>query len=111
MTTSLPLNVTRSGLYDMVTVTWILTLQSADVTDVGATTGIVVIPHGQSSVLLTVDILADDTPEVDELFVITLVTTSPLSQRIQQDQVCVGSVEWVYVCVCVCVRVCAIIYV
>ena len=91
MTTSsrVSLTVSRSGSYGLAEVTWLVTPQSADITDVGATTGFVSIPDGANSAQLEVDILPDDLPEVEELFVVTLVTTNQDSQRIQQDQVCV----------------------
>ena len=83
------LTITRSGSYGLAVVMWLVTPQSADITDVGATTGSVSIPDGANSAQLEVDILPDDLPEVEELFVVTLVTTNQDSQRIQPDQVCV----------------------
>lgn len=86
--TPVSLTVSRSGSYGLAEITWSITAQSADLTDVGATTGVVTIPHGTSSAQLEVDILPDNMPEVDELFVVMLVTTSqPSSQMIHPSQV------------------------
>ena len=84
---SVSLTVTRSGSYGLAEVTWAITTVSADFTDIGATSGVVTIPHGSSSAQLDVIVLPDDMPEIAEVLLITLITVNQNSQMIRANQV------------------------
>ena len=84
---SVSLNLTRSGSYGLAEVTWAITTVSADFTDIGATSGVVRIPHGSSSAQLDITVLPDDMPEITEALLVTLVTVNQDSQMIRTNQV------------------------
>lgn len=88
--TPVSLTVTRSGSYGLAEVMWAVTPLSADITDIGGTSGVVSIPDGANNTTLEVLILPDNVPEIDELFVVTLVTTSQANQRIRPEQVMIN---------------------
>lgn len=86
------LNVTRSGSFGTATITWTITpsanSQGAEVSDIGVNAGQVVIPNGANSAVFPFTVRPDTTPEVDELFVVTLVLVTETNQMILQTQVC-----------------------
>ena len=83
----LDLNVTRSGSFGVATITWAISSQSADSSDIGSTAGQVVIANGANSALFQVPIEPDDVPEVNETFIITLIIVNEQNQMILQQQV------------------------
>ena len=91
-TTATPvrLTVTRTGSYGLAEVMWAATPLSTDITDIGGTSGVISIPDSANTTTLEVLILPDNVPEIDELFVVTLVTTSQANQRIRPEQVIVN---------------------
>lgn len=85
------LNVTRTGSFGTATITWTISPVSssagASVLDIGSTAGQVVIPNGQNSNSFLFTVVADDIPEVDEQFLITLITVNEPNQMIRPQQV------------------------
>ena len=85
------LNVTRSGSFGTATITWTIApaanSQGAEVQDIGVNAGIVVIPNGDNSAVFPFTARPDTTPEVDELFVVTLAAVTESNQMILPQQV------------------------
>lgn len=85
------LSVTRTGSFGTATITWAISPSAsstgASVTDIGANAGVVVIPNGANSAVFPFTVRADDTPEIDEVFVVTLLLTSEANQMILPEQV------------------------
>lgn len=90
---TVPLTVTRTGSFGTATVTWTISAVSsspgADIMDIGANAGQVVIPNGANSGSFLFTVRPDDTPEVDEQFLVTLITVNEGNQMIlsQNQQV------------------------
>ena len=85
------LNVTRSGSFGTATITWTVSpsanSQGAQLSDIGANAGQVVIPNGGNSGVFSFTIRPDTIPEVDELFLVTLILVSEPNQMILPQQV------------------------
>ena len=85
------LTVTRTGSFGTATITWTISPISssvgATVQDTGGTAGQVVIPNGGNSNTFLFTAVADDVPEVDELFLVTLIAVNEPNQMILPQQV------------------------
>lgn len=80
------LTVTRTGSFGTATITWtigaISSSPGASITDIGANAGQVVIPNGANSNSFLFTVRPDDTPEVDEQFLVTLIIVTEDNQMI-----------------------------
>ena len=85
------LNVSRIGSFGTATITWTISASSstegASVTDLGSNAGLVVISNGENSATFSFTAVADDIPEVDEQFLVTLITVNEPNQMILTQQV------------------------
>lgn len=85
------LNITRSGSFGTATITWSISASAstpgASVADIGVSAGQVVIPNGANRASFQFSALADDTPEIDEQFLITLIAVNEANQMILSGQV------------------------
>ncbi len=91
LVSTVDLNVTRSGSFGTATITWTVSpsagSQGAEISDIGANAGQVVIPNGASSAVFAFTVRPDTIPEIDELFLVTLVLVSEPNQMILPQQV------------------------
>lgn len=87
---TIDLTVTRTGSFGRATITWAVSSSAsvgADVMDIGANAGRVVIPNGANTAMFPFTIRPDNTPEVDEMFVVTLISVNEPNQMILPQQV------------------------
>lgn len=89
--TTIDLTVTRTGSFGTATITWTISPSSstpgAEITDIGANAGIVIIPTGSNTAAFQFTILPDDIPEIDEGFMVTLLQVSEPNQMILPQEV------------------------
>ena len=82
--------MTRTGSFGVATVTWTISPVAnsvgASVLDLGVTAGQVVIPNGANNGSFLFTLVADDVPEVDEEFLVTLITVTESNQMIVESQ-------------------------
>ncbi len=81
------LTILRSGSFGEATVTWVVQQQTASLSDVGQSAATVTIQNGANSASFQVPIVADDIPEIDEVFAVRLLTVAQDNQMILQNQV------------------------
>lgn len=85
------LTVIRTGSFGTATITWAISASAgstgASVMDVGASAGVVVIPNGADTATFPFTVRPDDTPEIDETFVVTLLLVNENNQMIRTQQV------------------------
>lgn len=83
---TIDLNVTRTGSFGTASITWAISASAnspgASILDIGSNAGLVVIPNGANSAVFPFIVRPDDIPEVDEMFVVTLILVSEANQMI-----------------------------
>ena len=87
--TMVQLTLTRSGSFGAALITWAISPIDTDLSDTGTNTGTVTFASGSNTTQLEIFIFPDDEPEIDELFSVTLVAVTPISQRISSELVCI----------------------
>lgn len=97
------LTVTRTGSFGTATITWTISAVSsspgASILDIGANAGQVVIPNGGNTNTFFFTARPDDTPEVEEQFLVTLITVTENNQMIlSQDQQVTWWHGWGWAC-------------
>ena len=81
----------RSGSFGPATITWTispsLNNRGATISDIGSNAGVVIIPNGANNATLQFTALPDDVPEVDEMFIVTLLQVTETNQMIRSEEV------------------------
>jgi len=85
--TFVTLTLVRTGSFGDATITWTVQLQTASLTDIGQSSGTVTIPNGVDTASFQIPVVADDEPEVDETFSVSLLAVAETNQRISSTQV------------------------
>lgn len=88
---SIDLMVSRTGSFGTATITWAITPSAnspgADILDIGVSAGVVVIPNGANTAVFQFIVRPDDRPEVDEVFLVSLILVTEQNQMILPQQV------------------------
>ena len=90
-TSTVDLTVVRSGSFGTATITWAISPSAAspgaNIADIGANAGVVVIANGANSATFPFTVRADETPEINEAFVVTLILVTESNQMILTQKV------------------------